>query len=343
MASSARVIGPGCGPINASVMFIGEAPGRLGADDSQLPFHGDKSGHNFESLLEQVGLSRYDMFVTNAVLCNPKDAQGNNSTPTSDEIRNCGDHLREQLRIVDPKIVVTLGATALRGTEFISPHGLSLRDDVRTATRWGGRSLIPLYHPGQRAMIHRSFANQLSDYQFVVETLRRIGKAPRASGAKTQRPGSEKIVQVARRILRRKPKLTYFALHKLLFLAEARYFEETGERLTSAYIIRQKDGPYCVELHVSRLATLIQDLLVRRIGSDVFIEFAAQNDLFGATPKEMLKEDELRVIDAVVDKYASMSNAELKRVSYLASPMRRLLRRERLERQNLFNAPLFPL
>ena len=68
MEGSARVLGPGCGPLNAPLLFVGEAPGRLGADGSHLPFHGDKSGHNFEKLIEQVGISRYEVFVTNAVL-----------------------------------------------------------------------------------------------------------------------------------------------------------------------------------------------------------------------------------------------------------------------------------
>jgi uracil-DNA glycosylase family 4 len=57
MNDSKRVLSFGCGSIDSPIMFIGEAPGRLGADDSQLPFHGDKSGHNFESLMEQVGIT----------------------------------------------------------------------------------------------------------------------------------------------------------------------------------------------------------------------------------------------------------------------------------------------
>src|SRR5437773_2381420 len=60
MNSSQRVIGHASGRIDAPIMFIGEAPGRLGADSSAIPFHGDKAGDNFESLIEQVGLSRYD-------------------------------------------------------------------------------------------------------------------------------------------------------------------------------------------------------------------------------------------------------------------------------------------
>src|SRR5579872_1859340 len=86
MCNSRRVLSRSAGPLNAVIMFIGEAPGRLGADESGLPFHGDKAGHNFEALLRHVGLSRYDVFVTNAVLCNPRDTAGNNAPPSRQEL-----------------------------------------------------------------------------------------------------------------------------------------------------------------------------------------------------------------------------------------------------------------
>src|SRR5213080_3667840 len=108
MATSERVLGYAAGNLDAKVMFIGEAPGRLGADTSQIPFHGDKSGENFERLLDQAGLTRYETFVTNAVLCNPKDSNGNNATPTLSEIENCSGFLRRQIGLVEARIVVTL-------------------------------------------------------------------------------------------------------------------------------------------------------------------------------------------------------------------------------------------
>jgi hypothetical protein len=148
---------------------------------------------------------------------------------------------------------------------------------------------------------------------------------------------------VTKRILQKRLKPTYFGLHKLLFLAEAPYFEETAERLTSAYIFRQKDGPYCVELHLSRLTALIPNVSVRLLGGEFILELADQTNVFSGSPKQILTDGEVRVIDAVVERYGAMSNADLKRVSYLAWPMRRLLRRERLESQILCNAPLFVL
>src|SRR5690349_24292513 len=109
MNESARVLSRAAGGINAKIMFIGEAPGRLGADSSEIPFHGDKAGHNFEELLEFAGLTRADVFVTNAVLCNPRDTKGKNATPATTEISNCSTYLKRQIDLVNPRLVVTLG------------------------------------------------------------------------------------------------------------------------------------------------------------------------------------------------------------------------------------------
>ena len=174
MANSIHVVGPSSGALNSAILIVGEAPGRLGADASSIPFHGDKAGDNFELLLEQVGLSRHDCFITNAVLCNPKDEKGNNATPTRTELQNCSGFLKRQIDLVDPAVIVTLGAQALAAIKFIEDHQVELADGVRKKWSWYGRVLVPLYHPGQRAMIHRSFHNQLSDYQFLAETYRRL-------------------------------------------------------------------------------------------------------------------------------------------------------------------------
>jgi uracil-DNA glycosylase family 4 len=193
MSGSQRVIGHASGRIGAPIMFIGEAPGRLGADASAIPFHGDRAGDNFESLIEQVGLSRHDCFITNAILCNPKDDKGNNATPNRAEIANCAQFLKRQIDIVDPCIVVSLGAQALSAIGLIERHELDLVSGVRKKWNWYGRILVPLYHPGQRAMLHRSFFNQLADYQFVAETHRKL-TAKRKSRIQ---PTSALVTQIA--------------------------------------------------------------------------------------------------------------------------------------------------
>jgi uracil-DNA glycosylase family 4 len=345
MSESARVLGPGCGPLDVDVVFVGEAPGRLGADGSHLPFHGDKSGHNFESLIGQVGISRYQVFVTNAVLCNPKDEAGNNATPTATEISNCAPFLKEQIEILHPTIVVTLGAVALKSCDLVSPHSLTLKTAVRTSNAWFGKSLIPAYHPGQRAMVHRSFANQLADYQFIAESARRIGRSKnRSRGSATGRSTSgSKLANVTRRILEQQPEgLSYFALHKLYFLAEVAYMEAAGERLTNAYVVRQKDGPYCVDLHLAKLPAMIPGLAVDWHGAVARIRLRPQRSFDDTKVESGLLATEIQTIDQTVRRYGSLPDAELKRVAYLSAPMRALLRREKNRHVNMFNVAVLP-
>jgi len=343
MNGSARVLGPGCGPLDAPLMFLGEAPGRLGADGSHLPFHGDKSGHNFERLIEQVGISRYEVFVTNAVLCNPKDEQGNNATPTPDEIANCAPFLRETIEILDPSIVVTLGVVALKACGVLERHAVSLREHVRTRRSWMRRTLIPVYHPGQRAMVHRSFANQLSDYQFVAETLRRPRKPRKRPGSAKPRSEAAKLGVMAQRLLRGNPSgLSYFALHKLCFLAEIASLESTGERLTNAYVVRQKDGPYFVDLHLAKLAQLIPGVQSWPEGGKISLRLTTQLDFVNGENQPKLSSSEEAALAKVLAKYGRMSDEELKRVVYMNKYMRALLRKEKSAGANLYNAAVLP-
>ena len=163
MEGRRRVLGAGNGPLDARVLFVAEAPGRLGGDRTGVPLVSDQSGRNFARLLEAAGWRRDEVFVSNAILCNPRDVQGRNDAPARVEIRNCSTHLRDLLTILDPPYVVALGRVALDALALIAPHTIALRRDVATGVSWDGRTLVPHYHPGPRAQLHRPFARQQED------------------------------------------------------------------------------------------------------------------------------------------------------------------------------------
>lgn len=164
MADRPRILSPANGGPGARVVFIGEAPGRLGGDRTGVPFSGDQSGRNFERLLTVAGLTRAEVFITNAILYNPRDERGRNRGPSRQELASCGDLLARQLAVVVAPVVVTLGAVALKALDSVAAHGLQLREAVGQAVPWHGRILLPLYHPGPRAQLHRSFATQHADF-----------------------------------------------------------------------------------------------------------------------------------------------------------------------------------
>ena len=165
MEAHTAVLGPLNGRLEARVTFVGEAPGRFGSAATRVPFHGDRSGGNFEKLLPYAGLQREDVFITNAVLCNPKDEQGRNDRPTSKEVHNCSDYLREILDIIQPLYVVALGQKGLDALNLTEPHSMTLNGHVATVVDWRGAKVMPLYHPGVQAMLHRPFDQQVQDYK----------------------------------------------------------------------------------------------------------------------------------------------------------------------------------
>jgi uracil-DNA glycosylase family 4 len=340
MCDSQKVLNRSSGSLNADVMFIGEAPGRLGADNSGIPFHGDKAGHNFEELLEFANIYRENIFVTNAVLCNPRDEKGNNSTPLKIEMFNCSKYLRDQINLINPKIIVTLGSTALESLKFISNHELNLRNSVRTANKWFDRILIPFYHPGQRAMIHRSMANQRSDYQFLSDSIKNLTRSPKNTSIKKLNLNVASIIDY---LYKKKTSYTYFALHKLFYLIEYKSVVKFGLRLTNSYIIRQKDGPYCTELHILKLKKSLPYLESRILSNTNILIYKNSNSLFDDDVSlEMieLEEDVTNLIDEVLIEHGDKSNAALKRSVYFSRPMRNILSIENDKHINLYNTPI---
>jgi uracil-DNA glycosylase family 4 len=160
------------GPVDARVMFIGEAPGRKGADRTRIPFSGDQSGKNFERFLSSIGLTRAEIFITSAALCNPRKPSGANRRPTAAEIGNCSDFLRRTIALIDPRVIVTLGGVALDALKSIHYHELNLKEHAGKIHRWQGRVLVPLYHPSPQVLItSRKEAAQLRDYKVVARAV----------------------------------------------------------------------------------------------------------------------------------------------------------------------------
>jgi uracil-DNA glycosylase len=162
------------GPLDARVMFIGEAPGRKGADNTRMPFSGDQSGRNFERFLASIGLQRSEIFITSAALCNPRSASGANRRPAMSEIRNCSDYLRRAIELVDPQVVVTLGTVALEALKLVHYHEFNLKQHAGRIHSWDGRRLVPIYHPSPQVLItSRKEDAQLRDYQVVRRAIAR--------------------------------------------------------------------------------------------------------------------------------------------------------------------------
>jgi uracil-DNA glycosylase family 4 len=129
----------GRGNLQAKIMLIGEAPGQT-EDETGLPFVG-KSGQLLDKILASVNFDTdKDVYIANINKCRPPD----NRVPTNEEMLACKPYLLEQIRLVDPKIILLTGATSVKG----------LIGDKRPISKirgqwleWEGRLCMAIFHP----------------------------------------------------------------------------------------------------------------------------------------------------------------------------------------------------
>ncbi len=131
----------GEGHAKAGMMFIGEGPGR-DEDLQGRPFVG-KAGELLEKMISAIGLSRQEVYIANVVKCRPPD----NRTPLPDEAAKCLPFLRRQIELIQPKVIVTLGATPLRELLGINTGITRIRGQWQRLEAMGGIPVMPTFHP----------------------------------------------------------------------------------------------------------------------------------------------------------------------------------------------------
>jgi DNA polymerase len=144
----------GVGNPQTDVMFIGEGPG-FDEDRQGEPFVG-KAGQLLDKIMKAIDLDRTNVYIANVVKCHPMvdasqpDKRGNDRPPAPEEIEKCRPFLMEQIRIVNPKMIVTLGATATKAVLQTSRGITSVRGQVFEVELVEGRPpfrVLPTFHP----------------------------------------------------------------------------------------------------------------------------------------------------------------------------------------------------
>jgi uracil-DNA glycosylase len=128
----------GQGNPKAQLLFVGEAPGR-DEDEQGLAFVG-RAGQLLTKIIEAIGKTRDDVYIANVLKCRPP----NNRNPEPDEVASCRPFLDEQIRLIAPRVIVTLGTFAAQAIlETDEPIG-RMRGHWRTAR---GVRVMPTFHP----------------------------------------------------------------------------------------------------------------------------------------------------------------------------------------------------
>lgn len=129
---------PGEGTGRATLFLVGEAPGRA-EDREGRPFRG-AAGRILWGALQEAGIPRRRVFVTNVVRCRPRG----NRKPRAAEMAACHPYLTRQIGIVRPRVIVALGQTALRD---LAGAGVALSEARGTWAGWNGTPILATYHP----------------------------------------------------------------------------------------------------------------------------------------------------------------------------------------------------
>ncbi len=158
---------PGEGSRTPEILFVGEGPG-ADEDKTGRPFVG-RAGQLLTKMIQAMGYAREDVFIANVVKCRPPG----NRTPQLDEMETCLPYLKRQIVLLRPKVIVALGATAVKGL---------LDDDKIAITRVRGEwrdfeniPLMPTYHP---AYLLRNPAAKRDVWTDLKTVLARLGRTP---------------------------------------------------------------------------------------------------------------------------------------------------------------------
>ncbi len=138
LARNRRQAVPGQGPQNSRLMFIGEGPG-FEEDQKGRPFVGP-AGQLLTKMIQAINLTREEVYITNVVKCRPPE----NRVPFDDEVEACRSFLEEEIRLVDPRILVPLGSCAAQTLTRSKKKISDLRGRILD---FKGKRLIATYHP----------------------------------------------------------------------------------------------------------------------------------------------------------------------------------------------------
>lgn len=162
----------GEGSFEADILFIGEGPGR-DEDLQGKPFVG-AAGKLLTKLIESIGMTREQVFITNVVKCRPP----NNRDPLPEEVKSCWPYLEAQVKYIKPKLIVTLGRHSmgrfLPGLKISEVHGQA----KRASGLWQEKQVyLPLYHPAVALYDPRKRDTLFEDFQKIPLILKKLNDA----------------------------------------------------------------------------------------------------------------------------------------------------------------------
>ena len=162
----------GVGSIDAEVMFVGEAPG-ADEDAKGEPFVG-RAGQLLTKIIQAMGFQRSDVYIANILKCRPDMPPGEsgNRRPTREEMDTCKPYLLAQIELIQPQVLVALGATAVEGLIGSTTGITKLRGNW---LEFHGVPLMPTYHPSY-LLRNQSLSERRKVWEDMLQVLQKLGK-----------------------------------------------------------------------------------------------------------------------------------------------------------------------
>jgi DNA polymerase len=172
LRSGCTQVVPGAGSAKAEIMFIGEAPGKK-EDELGVPFVG-AAGKFLDEMLSSIQLERKNVYIANVCKCRPPE----NRDPLPEEISACWPWLLEQIKAIQPELIVTLGRHSmerfLTGQKISQIHGTLV---IKTIPGIGKQNFYTLYHPAAALYNGSMRETLLADFKKIPKVLEKIKSA----------------------------------------------------------------------------------------------------------------------------------------------------------------------
>jgi uracil-DNA glycosylase family 4 len=171
LAAARKNVVFGVGNTDASLMFVGEAPG-ADEDEQGEPFVG-KAGQLLTKIIQAMGLQREEVYIANILKCRP-DTPGQtagNRKPTSEEMATCLPYLQEQIDLIRPRVIVALGATAVEGLLGKTVGITKLRGHWQI---YRGIPLMPTYHPAY-LLRNQALSEKRKVWEDMLQVMEKLG------------------------------------------------------------------------------------------------------------------------------------------------------------------------
>ena len=157
----------GCGNVKSKIMFIGEGPGR-DEDEQGVPFVG-AAGKLLDKMLAAIELDRDKVYIANIVKCRPP----NNRTPEELEAKACLPYLRAQFALIQPEIIICLGATA---SKYVYDENVRITRDRGVWKNKKGVWILPTYHPAALLRDESKKRDAWTDMKLIREKIKELNK-----------------------------------------------------------------------------------------------------------------------------------------------------------------------